>query len=184
VKEKILQAGHPLLRKAAKAVSPKDITSRAIRGVLRSMQAALRREEYGVAIAAPQIGESLQIFLVAGKVFAPDGTDAPTPADKVFINPKILRLSKKKEEMSEGCLSVRNTYGSVLRHEKATIQALDEKGAPFVHHGTGLIAQIFQHEMDHLKGILYTDKALRVADDDKEYAKLRESRRARAKKHA
>ena len=86
----------------------------------------------------------------------------------VFINPEITRLSRKKKEMSEGCLSVRDIYGTVLRHEKASVHAFDISGKPFDYHASGLIAHIFQHECDHLDGILYTDKATRLRKDTKE----------------
>lgn len=84
----------------------------------------------------------------------------------VFINPEITRLSKKKKEMSEGCLSVRGSYGTVMRHERATVKALDEHGKPFTYHASGLIAHIFQHEVDHLDGILYIDKAVKLEEDE------------------
>jgi peptide deformylase len=69
--------------------------------------------------------------------------------------------------MAEGCLSVRGKYGSVLRHDKATVQAQDIHGKTFTYHGAGLIAHIFQHEIDHLDGILYTDKAEKLEDEKK-----------------
>ncbi len=68
--------------------------------------------------------------------------------------------------MSEGCLSVRGTYGTVLRHEKATVVAYDQRGKQFTYHGSGLIAHIFQHEIDHLNGILYIDKAIKLEEDE------------------
>jgi peptide deformylase len=73
--------------------------------------------------------------------------------------------------MSEGCLSVRGKYGSVIRHERASVKAQDEMGNVFTYHGTGLIAHIFQHECDHLDGILYTDKAEKLRDEKKKEEK-------------
>jgi peptide deformylase len=153
------------------------------------MKKTLAGENFGVAIAAPQIGESLRIFVIAGRAFLtdeekkgfeeqeldeeslaessrrPEDFSKQVPADRVFINPVLTRLSRKKKEMSEGCLSVRGMYGTVMRHEKATVQALDEHGKPFTYHGSGLIAHIFQHEYDHLDGILYIDKAIHMEED-------------------
>ena len=60
---------------------------------------------------------------------------------------------------------MRGKYGTVIRHAKATVKAFDEDGAPFVYHGSGLLAHIFQHETDHLDGILYIDKAETLRDD-------------------
>lgn len=126
------------------------------------MKHALHREPDGVAIAAPQIAESLRIFIVAGFVFDLKkknigGTKSP---DKVFINPEIIKHSKEAKWVpGEGCLSVRWIYGSVKRYKQATVRAYDESGKSFTMSGSGLIAQIFQHEIDHLDGILFTDHA-------------------------
>ena len=167
----IVQAGAPVLKAVAAPVPKKDITSRKIKAVIAKMKKALAKEDFGVAIAAPQIGVPLRIFVVSGKAFVPPRQDdekkiEAVPGDRVFINPEITRLSKKKREMSEGCLSVRGKYGTVLRHEKASIKALDEQGTPITYHRAGLVGHIFQHECDHLDGILYTDKAIRLEEDE------------------
>ncbi len=150
----------------AKAVSQKDLDSRKIRTVIAKMKKALADEDYGVAIAAPQVGSGLRIFVVAGRVFHEeeehDHEGAHTHEDRVYINPELTRMSRRKKEMSEGCLSVRGQYGTVLRHEKATIKAVDETGALVHEHASGLLAHIFQHEVDHLNGILFVDKAAHV----------------------
>lgn len=166
---KIVQAGHPILREIAKPIAKKDITSRKIVGLIRRMSESLKKEQFGVALAAPQVGVSLRLFVIAGKIFGPE------KEDRVFINPEIVRTSRAKKEMTEGCLSVRNKYGSVMRHEKATLRALDEKGKSITHHASGLIAQIFQHEVDHLNGILYIDKAIELKNDE-DWKELREKR--------
>ena len=170
MKDPIVQAGAPVLKAVAAPVPKKDITSRKIKAVIAKMKKALAKEDFGVAIAAPQIGEPLRIFVISGKVFAPvlkQGEKAlPPPPDRVFINPEITRLSRKKVEMSEGCLSVRGKYGTVMRHAKASIKALDENGKAITYHGAELVGHIFQHECDHLDGILYTDKALQLEEDE------------------
>jgi peptide deformylase len=174
VKSHIVQIGDPGLRSKSKLVPKKDIGSRKLAGIILRMKNLLKKEEFGVAIAAPQIGEPLRIFIVSGKAFAKSEAKedkrekVPTPEDMVFINPELVRLSKKKKQMSEGCLSVRGEYGSVLRNEKATVKALDEKGKSFTHHGSELIAQIFQHELDHLEGILFIDKATKLEEKKNE----------------
>jgi peptide deformylase len=170
-KDPIVQVGDPVLRKVASPVPKKDIGSKRIKTIIAKMKKALANEEFGVAIAAPQIGESLRIFVVAGKVFEPPReNDAdeqrPTSPDRVYLNPQLTRLSRKKVEMSEGCLSVRGKYGSVMRHEKATLNALDETGKPITYHGSGLVGHIFQHECDHLAGVLYIDKTVRLEEDE------------------
>jgi len=168
MKDPIVQEGDPVLGTKARAVPKEQVTSPKIKKLIKRMKTVLAKEEYGVALAAPQLGEPLRLFVVAGKVFKEDdaGEDTPAPPDKVFINPVLSRLSKKVAEMSEGCLSVRHKYGTVMRHEKASVSALDESGKPFTYHGAGLVAHIFQHECDHLDGILYTDKAVKVEEDE------------------
>jgi len=199
-KDPIVQLGAKILREKAAPVPKKEFGSPALHTIIKHMSDVLKKEEFGVAIAAPQIGELLRIFVISGKVFAePEaelaadskhagknlGGGAPSrpkrrnedkdfsrdvsnPPDKVFINPEIIKLSKKKKEMSEGCLSVRGKYGTVMRHEKASVKAYDESGKPFTYNGTDLIAHIFQHEVDHLEGVLFIDKAVKLDDDKKE----------------
>src|SRR3989344_7080298 len=150
MQDPVIQAGDPVLRLTAKPVAKKEFGSKKISGVIDRMKKALARESFGVAIAAPQVGESLRLFVIAGRAFVTDEErkgfgdkqGETQPPDMVFINPTLTRLSKKTKEMSEGCLSVRGKYGTVLRHEKATVSAQDEDGKPFTYHGTGLIAHI------------------------------------------
>jgi peptide deformylase len=169
MKDPIVQIGEPILREVARPLSKKDIGSPELRKLIAKMKKAVSREKHGVAIAAPQVGESVRLFVIAGRAFASDADDEDQELgeyeDKVFINPELLRVSRKKKELSEGCLSVRGKYGAVVRHEKASIKALDEAGKPFFYHGSGLIAHIFQHEIDHLNGILYIDKATKLTDE-------------------
>ncbi len=176
MKDPVVQVGDPVLRAVAKPVPKKDIASPKITKLVAHMKKVLSKEEYGVAIAAPQVGEALRIFVVAGRAFlSPEEKDAESPPDRVFINPKLTLLSRKTAEMSEGCLSVRNKYGTVLRHEKAALEAHNEKGERFTYNGAGLIGHIFQHECDHLDGILYIDKAVTL-EDDENWKKLKDKR--------
>lgn len=160
----IVQEGDPVLRRVAKAVPKKDIGSPALAKIIKKMHAALAPEKYGVAIAAPQVGESLRMFVVAGRVYKEETEDGgedtgPAPHNRVYINPEITRASRKKLEESEGCLSVRSIYGTVMRHERVTLRAYDEKGNAITENASGLLGHIFQHEVDHLNGILFVDKA-------------------------
>lgn len=178
-KIKIVQKDDPVLRKTAKEVPEKLIGSKKINKIIERMKTALHGEDDGVAIAAPQIGESLRIFVVKGEALAIAQRKQRTPADKnkeiadlVFINPKITRASKKKKKVEEGCLSVRWLYGKVERSEKVFIKAFDENGKTIERGASGLLAQIFQHEVDHLNGILFTDTATGVRDLPPEEKKL------------
>lgn len=170
--QKIVQQSEKVLRQKAKEVSLEEISSPKIKKVLKDMGGALAKQEDGVAIAAPQIGEPLRIFLVSGKIFMKEferGKGLPKdikniPKDLVFINPKILKISKKKAWLPEGCLSCRWFYGEVSRSTNATVEAYDEYGKKFKRGAGGLLAQIFQHEIDHLDGVLFIDKARNLKD--------------------
>ncbi len=174
---KIIQNGHPTLRTRALPVLIKDIGSPKIKKVLAEMKKALSLESDGVAIAAPQINVSLRIFVVSGKVFdegfihGDQLQELSKNTDKVFINPKILKMSRDKKLLSEGCLSVRPMYGKVRRATRTTLEAYDEKGVKFVTEASSLLAHIFQHETDHLDGILFIDKAkdLHEASPEEEF---------------
>lgn len=154
----IVQEQNQVLRRIAAPVSVADIRTAYIEDIISDMKVALNAEEDGVAIAAPQIGHSLRIFVVAKRA------SKLLTEDTVFINPEIIRIGKKKEELSEGCLSVRWKYGLVKRATSATVRALNSDGNEFVISGRGLLAQIFQHEIDHLNGVLFIDKATAVQD--------------------
>jgi len=161
---KIVQKDDPVLRKKAENIPTKDIASAKIQKILKNMNAALAEQKDGVAIAAPQIGVPLRIFVVSGKVTAPEGFEEAVASNKhyddlVFINPEITRLSREKYWIPEGCLSVRWKYGKVCRAKKASILAYNEKGEKISRGASGLLAQIFQHETDHLDGVLFIDKA-------------------------
>ncbi len=158
----IVNKDAPVLREIAKPVAIGDIKGKKIQDILKRMKIALKREDDGVAIAAPQIGESLRIFVVSGRVVSlinQNSEQKETFPDIVYINPEIIKYSKKKKGVEEGCLSVRWLYGLVERSEKVTIRAYDEQGKKFTKGASGLQAQIFQHEVDHLNGILFIDKA-------------------------
>ena len=162
--QKIIQAksGNPVLRDFAESVPLEEIKSEKIKKIIEDMKNSLAREEEGVAIAAPQIGVPLRIFVVSKKIFQlidAGKSDKNKFDDLVFINPEIIKLSKDKETMEEGCLSVRDYYGKIKRATKATVKAYDENGNVFERGGSRLLAQIFQHEIDHLNGILFTDSA-------------------------
>jgi peptide deformylase len=84
----------------------------------------------------------------------------------VYINPEFVKMSQRKTKKHEGCLSIRGKWGMVPRAEKATVRAYDENGVRFTRGASGFLAHIFQHEMDHLDAVLYTDKAAELYDDE------------------
>ena len=180
---KIVQKGAKVLREKAKEIPLSKIKSPEIQRILRDMKAAVEKEEDGVAIAAPQIGKSFQIFVIAPRAFEiineknkkdskknqeeklkEKGAKKTSKEHAVFINPMILKASREKTSMEEGCLSVRWLYGKVERSKKIKIRAYDEKGERFEVGVSGLMAQFYQHEIDHLHGILFIDKANTIED--------------------
>lgn len=155
---------NPALREHAKPIPVADITSPSIQQLITEMHALLSVEKNGVALAAPQVGEAVQLFIVAKSVFK---ENASSPADHlVYINPRITKTSRGKTDKHEGCLSIRGLWGYVPRADKVTIEAYDEHGKKFTRGASDLLAHIFQHEIDHLHGILYIDKAVSVSEDD------------------
>ncbi|HMB25839.1 MAG TPA: peptide deformylase, partial [Patescibacteria group bacterium] len=101
----------------------------------------------GVGLAGPQVGVTKRLIIVNTK----NGT-------KCFINPEIVKKSWKKEAGEEGCLSVPGVYGSVKRSVRVVIHAYDRNGEKIKLETKGLLARIFQHEIDHLNGVLFIDK--------------------------
>lgn len=149
----ILTDPNPILRKRAEDVPIEDIaipeTQKLIDDMIETMYAA-----NGIGIAGPQIGKLLRIFI------AERGEHDPV----AVINPTIIAKSWRKVQSEEGCLSIPGKYGIVKRHKSVTIRAYDREGKPTTIKATGQLALIFQHEIDHLDGMLFTDKAKNIKE--------------------
>lgn len=175
---KLVNQNHPALHETAPEVPREEITSPKIQKILKDMREALDTYNIdgfnGVAIAAPQIGVSLRIFLVHNT--STHKKEQDLLPDLVAINPRIVKLSKKKHIVGEGCLSVGEDYGAVERSTHATLRAFNAQGVEYERGASGLLAQIFQHEVDHLDGILFIDRAEKVwHKDDIEARQLKEA---------
>lgn len=170
------------LRGVAAEVPLPQIRGKRIQNLIAEMKKLLSKEDSGVALAAPQIGESLRLFIVSGRALARDPRNTPdhhleAPGskleailpDQIYINPELIKMSRGRKPLHEGCLSIRGKWGTVLRSEKAIIRAYDEHGQLFTRGASGILAHIFQHEMDHLRGILYTDKAIIIYEEEKNH---------------
>jgi len=180
----IPQENNPVLREKAKRIPLDEIRSKHIQTLIAEMKKLLAKEKYGVAIAACQIGEPLALFIVSGRALSErekkgesdeevssqsdSSGQNEAKADQIYINPTLLKMSRDKKVMHEGCLSIRGFWGMVPRAQKATIRAYDEHGRLFTRGASGFLAHVFQHEMDHLEGILYTDKAKKLYEDSDE----------------
>jgi peptide deformylase len=148
---KIVNADDKVLRKRAKPVKKID---KKVKNIVKDLKETLeaQKDPEGVGLAAPQIGKSLKIFVFVSK----DGI-------KTVINPKVIEIAEKeneKPEAMEGCLSIPHYYGPLTRPEFITIEYLNEKGKKVKETFKGFEAQIVQHEIDHLKGTLFTDRLL------------------------
>jgi len=133
------------------------------------------QEANGVGLAAPQVGV-LQRFFVAE---LPEDEENNQPAETyVLFNPEIVK-GQGEQIGYEGCLSIPGYIGEVARQEKISVKGLDERGRPVRHKLEGYLARVFQHEIDHLDGILYTDRLTDpntfqpVPEGDEEAAELR-----------
>lgn len=175
----IVKEPEKVLRKKAREVDPKEILSPKIRGLILNMKETLKNTPSGVGLASPQVGESLRIFIVSEEAEEIDKVKNQRWEEKreewkrnntkpyeerewkyyVFINPVIKKIAKKKLEGPEGCLSVPEKFGLVKRAEKITVRAYDEKGQEFTRGFARFFARVVQHELDHLEGTLFIDKA-------------------------
>lgn len=159
----IVHLPEPVLRKKAKPVTKFD---KDLQTLIDDMFETMR-EAPGVGLAAPQINLPMQLAVVE---YAEDEEDeereegAPEPKKKQFvlINPEIVKVSEEKVMGIEGCLSIPGLVGEVERYEAIQVKALNRHGAPVKIKVDGWMARIFQHEIDHLNGVLFTDKATKV----------------------
>lgn len=159
---KLVPENHPALHTIAEEVTSEDFKSGAVAKIVKNLRQAIKTYDVdgyaAVAIAAPQIGISKRVFIIEDQS---DREEDRLPS-LVAINPRFVKVSKKMQEMGEGCLSIPDTYGIVRRHRNVTLEATDEHGNRYSRGAGGLLSQIMQHEYDHLDGILFPERALKV----------------------
>jgi len=146
----IIIAPNKILRQKSTDVNPEDIQSPKIKELLLDMEKTMLEKD-GVGLAAPQIGKNLNIIVINNR-----------KKTLFIINPKITKRSFSRISDEEGCLSIPNTYGDVLRNKKINVTYLDENNKKQKINASDLLARIFQHEIDHIYGILFTDKAKNI----------------------
>ncbi len=156
-----------VLYKEALEVAISEIGSKELETTITDMFDTLSKEASGVALAAPQIGVSKRLFVVSPKISENIGKEIK---ELVYINPKITKKSSRKVTLDEGCMSVSGWFGKIRRFDKVTVTARNRDGKLFTRGASGLLAEIFQHEIDHLNGILFTETAkdLRFVKNDEE----------------
>jgi peptide deformylase len=163
----IAQLGHPVLRTPA---LPVDLPATSeIWSLVDDMLATLREAD-GVGIAAPQVHESRAIFILASRP-NPRYPDAPSMDPEVVINPEIHDRSPELVKGWEGCLSIPGIRGEVPRHRWIRVRYHGLEGTPVERELTDFVARVFQHEFDHLRGIVFLDRLESVRDvvSEKEY---------------
>jgi peptide deformylase len=153
--QKIVTVKDPILRIKSKEVKNLD---KKIFNLIKDLRETLivQKDPIGVGLAAPQIGKNLRLFAIK-----------PKDSIKIIINPEVISVSKKAKELMEehtklmeGCLSLPNLYGPLKRPDSIKVNYLNEKGDKITSLFDGFEAQVIQHEIDHLNGILFTDRLL------------------------
>jgi peptide deformylase len=152
--------GNPILREKARLLSDEEILSDEIQHLIKDIKYTCVKKQYGVGYAAPQGGVSVALMVVAIK---------PTPTrpnrelfDRIVINPEILEFIGKRQRMWEGCISFGlgndTPYGETWRYKQIKVRYKNEKAETITETLTGLPAHVFQHETDHLNGIIFVDR--------------------------
>ncbi len=153
----------PFLRLKAKQVTKFDTELQTlIENMFETMRAAP-----GVGLAAPQIGESVRLVVVE---YTEDEDENAKPKKYVLVNPEIVKRSEETITDLEGCLSLPGLAGTVERHQSVTVKAKNRFGKPIKIEAEEWLARIFQHEIDHLDGVLYIDRAEEVFEPTPEEA--------------
>ncbi|MDX8554070.1 peptide deformylase [Tenacibaculum gallaicum] len=156
----IVAYGDPVLRKVGKEID-KDYPQ------LEKLIADMKETMYnanGLGLAAPQIGKDIRLFIIDASPFAEDDDLSEEEKEvfknfnRVFINAKIIEEEGEEWAFNEGCLSIPTVNEDVFRQEKVTIEYQDENFEKHTETLSGLPARVFQHEYDHIEGVLFTDK--------------------------
>jgi len=148
----ILTLPNPQLRQRSADVDPKYLKTPEFQVWLDDLIETMWKAD-GVGIAAPQVGSPIRVFVAV---------DGKTP--HVVVNPVMTGKSWRMEDGEEGCLSVPGKYGIVRRYRTFKIKCLDRNGEKVVHEPTGFFARVLQHELDHLDGVLFIDRAKKLTN--------------------
>jgi peptide deformylase len=153
----IIRMGHPTLRRRARSLSADEIASPEIHALVADMIDTLHHAG-GIGLAAPQVDESVRLAIIEIEGSSRYG-DIPAMPLTVFVNPEIEVLDDAPPAgYWEGCLSVPGLRGFVERPQHVRVRALDLRGQPLELELTGFLATVFQHEFDHLDGVLYVER--------------------------
>lgn len=142
----------PSLRERSQEVALSEVTTADFQHFIDALARTMFKED-GIGIASPQVGKNIRVIIVNLK-------EGPT----AFINPELIKRSDATAEGEEACLSVPGRSGIVTRHKRVTVRAVNRFGRRVEIEANGLMSVVFQHEIDHLDGILYIDRATKVVD--------------------
>jgi len=160
---KIVTVPDPILRKTAEKINKVD---EEVKNLIAQMRETLEKNPRGgIGLAAPQVGRRQRIIITK------DGRE-PESITYALVNPEITKTSTDRAKAYEGCLSIPDTYCLVERPEKVVVKALNQNGKKITIKASDLLARVLQHEIDHLNGILITDKSIGNILTEKEYNKL------------
>jgi len=172
--------GNPVLRKKAEKISVKDISSKHIQDLISDMRHTLVSKKLGIGLAAPQVGQNIALAVIS--IRPTSLRPKVAKFDLVIINPVITQTADKKE-MWEGCISSGSgkagLFAKAPRYKKITVRYHDENGKLQQKSFTGLKAQVIQHEVDHLNGVLFVDHV----EDTKTYMTYAEYKKRISKKN-
>ncbi len=155
----IARLGHPILRQIARPVDLQDLKAPGENDLQQLIDDMIdtMRDESGVGIAAPQVARSLQIIIVEYQKNERYPAQDEIPLT-VYVNPVITRVSEETSSFWEGCLSLKDLRGLVTRPSAVTVEAVSREGEKIVVAAEGFLAVVLQHEIDHLKGIVFLDR--------------------------
>ncbi len=142
----------PQLRERSVDLDPAELAKPAFQAWLDDLVETMHKAD-GIGIAAPQTGKQIRVFVAVDK-----------KVPQIVINPVVVRKSFRLEKDEEGCLSVPGKFGVVKRHKAFCVDALDRNGKKIRHDAKGFFARVLQHELDHLDGVLFIDRAETVGD--------------------
>ncbi len=158
----IIGPDNPVLRRKARAVD--NANTPAVQTLIADMVETMRQAE-GVGLAAPQVAVGQRVAVIEFAEIPPDlppEAEPPAPKLYVIVNPEIVDRSDEMVDGTEGCLSIPGYAGNVLRHKAVTVKGLNRRGKPVKIKARDWLARIFQHEIDHLDGVLFIDRASKV----------------------
>ena len=154
---KVARMGHPVLRQKAREIERREIGGPELERLIEDMIETMH-EYTGIGLAAPQVHHSVKLAIIELAEDNPRYPDQVAQPLSVFINPKITVLDPAEQGFWEGCLSVPEMRGYVERPRKIRVDYLDRSGKPSSFEAEDFLATVFQHELDHLDGVLYIDR--------------------------